>query len=177
MRLIEGRSLEAVITDGPLDPARAVTIVEQVGSRPRTATRSSQRAPISATAASPSPSLGPAPPSGTTNGSTTASCTSAWRHRDLQQYAHLHPMRDDNGRGSSRCLMRRPSPSAATVRLSPPSRISWPPGISSPRARATSPTCVGESAAWGESGCIAAWFDPVRRLVSIPVRGRLASIG
>jgi serine/threonine protein kinase len=31
MRLIEGRSLDAFITDGPLDPARAVTIVEQVG--------------------------------------------------------------------------------------------------------------------------------------------------
>jgi serine/threonine protein kinase len=31
MRLIEGRSLDTVISDGPLDPARAVTIVEQIG--------------------------------------------------------------------------------------------------------------------------------------------------
>ncbi len=30
MRLIEGRDLETVLADGPLDPARAVRIVEQV---------------------------------------------------------------------------------------------------------------------------------------------------
>jgi serine/threonine protein kinase len=30
MRLIEGRDLQAVLAEGPLDPARAVRIIEQV---------------------------------------------------------------------------------------------------------------------------------------------------